>query len=574
MSLGRRAVSPLRVRIPVVAGTLWVLGTLAIVGLAARWPAAWWALVPWGVAGAIARATVPRPAEEAAPRPLTLVLLGALLALQLAVLVLSRARGPLLGLLLGVAVAGFVLLVRRRAWKGLVAGALAVALLVGGLVLLNIPGSPLAPLARLPLLQRLSELSNVEHRNPVTFRLQVWDGVIRSWADQLRGNEIIPGTSPLLRSVVGYGLETELIALDPMAKRSLGHPRAGREGWTVYYLVDRAHNALLEQLMRGGLVGAGLWLALVPMLLIAAFSRIRESGTEEETSLRLGGVGAIVAHLAEVQVGLATPTSLALFWITAAWVTQPCWATAPDRSEAPVSRPRWWMAAVTAAVFLAMLTAWGTTQWLRASMAYARGAVLGIAGRSEEASPAFERSRALMPWLPLPAQAIAQTKLQLAATEADPTRQGRLLGEAEAALADVRRHALPGAADWALAAQIAFAQVRSGDRGKLEASLDGVCPRDEALTQEPGHPGPMGLGAAVCGRPRRRSPRGGAGARRLNRAEPGPMVRLGRARPGRPPARRPRRRGAGQPHGPEACATDCAAWPQRRDAVRRVDLSG
>ena len=125
-----------------------------------------------------------------------------------------------------------------------------------------------------------------------------------------------------------------------------------------------------------------------------------------------------------------------------------------------------------AAVVLAMLTAWGTTQWLYASMAYARGAVLVIAGRSEEAAPAFERSRALMPWLPLPAQAIAQTKLQLAATETDPTRRGRLLGEAEATLADVRRHALPGSADWALAAQIAFAQVRSGDRGKLEASLD------------------------------------------------------------------------------------------------------
>jgi predicted Zn-dependent protease len=119
-----------------------------------------------------------------------------------------------------------------------------------------------------------------------------------------------------------------------------------------------------------------------------------------------------------------------------------------------------------------MLIAWGTTQWLVASMAYAQGAVSGIAGRSEAASPAFERSHALMPWLPLPVQAIAQTKLQLAATETDPARRGRLLGEAETALAEVRRHALPGAADWALAAQVAFAQVRSGDRGKLEASLE------------------------------------------------------------------------------------------------------
>ena len=259
-----------------------------------------------------------------------------MLAAQLLVVVVSRARGPLLGLLLGLAVAGFALLVRRRAWKGLAAAAVVTALVAGGLVLLNVPSSPLAPLAKLPLLQRLSEMSNARHRNPVSFRLQVWEGVLRSWGDQLRGQTVIPGTSPLVRSIVGYGPETELIALDPMAKRALGHPRAGRERWSVYYLVDRAHNVVLEQLMRGGLVGLLLWLVLVPMIVIVGAIRVRQSGSEAEAVLRLGGIAAIVAHVSELQVGFATATSLALFWIIAAWVTLPRWLVRPEPVPDPV----------------------------------------------------------------------------------------------------------------------------------------------------------------------------------------------------------------------------------------------
>ena len=397
------------------------------------------------------------------------------------VVVVSRARGPLLGLLLGLAVAGFALLIRRRAWKGLAAAAVAAALVAGGLVLLNVSSSPLAALAKLPLLERLSEMSNARYRNPVSFRLQVWEGVLRSWGDQLRGQTVIPGTSPLVRSIVGYGPETELIALDPMAKRALGHPRAGRERWSVYYLVDRAHNVVLEQLMRGGLVGLLLWLVLVPMIVIVGAVRVRQSGSEAEAVLRLGGIAAIVAHVSELQVGFATATSLALFWIIAAWVTLPRWLVRPEPVPDPVARPRWRLAAVAVTALLLIVTAGATTRWLLASMAYRQGAALGIAERPREAGPAFDRARMLMPWLPLPAEALVQTRLQLAGAETDGTRRAQLFKEGEEALAGLRRHALPGATDWTLAAQLAFAQVRLGDRGKLDAALDGFT-RAEALS--------------------------------------------------------------------------------------------
>jgi tetratricopeptide (TPR) repeat protein len=224
--------------------------------------------------------------------------------------------------------------------------------------------------------------------------------------------------------------------------------------------------------MRGGLVGAALWLTQVGVLLTVGFSRIGASASDEEVSLRLGGVGALLAHLVEGQVGIVTAMPLALFWVTAAWVALPWGPRAGAGSGAVAKGPAWRAGAIAAASIVLALTAWGTTQWLLASMAYARGAVSGMAGRTAEAYPAFERSAALAPWLPLPAEAMAQTSLQLAAAETNVGRRARFLGAGEAALEGLRRHALPGAADWALTAQLAFARVRDGDRSRLGTTLD------------------------------------------------------------------------------------------------------
>lgn len=471
----------------VLAGAAWAMGVVAIVALAARWPVWWWALVPWGVLGALARARATDDRELA--RPVAVGLFGALLALQVAVLMLSRARGPLLGVLLGAAVASFVLLARRRARKTIRAAVAIVVALVLGLVLLNVPGSPLAPLARLPLLSRLAALGDVAHGSPVWFRIHLWEGIGRGWTSQLRGEAVIPLTTPWLRSVVGYGPETELIALDPMAQRALAHPGTAQGGFTAYYLVDRAHNTLLEHLMRYGIVGAALWLGVIVTLLVAAFSRLRDA-SDAEASLRLGGIGAIVAHLAEGQVGITTAAPLALFWITAAWIAQPIAREASERAPVAARIPTWRAAAIAGAVVWAGVAAWGMSQWLLASRAYAQGALLGMAGKRAEALPSFERALHLMPWLPLPAEAIAQTRLQLGTTEPDPARRGASLREGESVILGLRRYAVPGPADWALAANLAFAQMRDGDRAKLAPSLEAyaraveMAPRNpELLTQ-------------------------------------------------------------------------------------------
>ncbi len=400
-----RPVSPLTLLI----GALWVAGAVGLVGLGARWPVACWLVGPWGAAGAVALAA--RPASQGLPGRLRLALPGALVALQVLVVVLSRARGPFLAMLLGLAVANFVLLGRRRAWKAVTVSAAAAAALVLVLVLVNLPHSPLAPLATRTVFGRLTQLSNVKPGSPVWFRLRVWNGIASGWTDQLRGREVIPGTSPPVRSVLGYGLETQLLTLGQLALPLLGDARARTQEWHAQYLVDRAHNTLLDHLVTGGLVGAGLWLLVVGSLLAVAASRIRTSAPGEETSFRGWALGAIVAHLAEGQVGIVTPMPLALFWITAALLVSAPW------------------------------------------------------------SADFARSTALCPWLPQPAQALAYASLRAAAGEPDPTRRLRLLREGEDALIEARDYATGGPVSWLLTAQLAFAEARAGERSKLAVSL-------------------------------------------------------------------------------------------------------
>ena len=119
-----------------------------------------------------------------------------------------------------------------------------------------------------------------------------------------------------------------------------------------------------------------------------------------------------------------------------------------------------------------MPVVWLETRWLLASIAYAEGTRSSVAGRTAEAYQRFQRARALVPWLALPAEATAYTGLRLAAAQTDPARRLALLREADAALAAVRRPAAMGGGYWTLSAQVAFARVRAGERSELEASLE------------------------------------------------------------------------------------------------------
>ena len=136
------------------------------------------------------------------------------------------------------------------------------------------------------------------------------------------------------------------------------------------------------------------------------------------------------------------------------------------------ARPAWWIVAPVAIALVAVPVVWLETRWLLASIAYAEGTRSSVAGRTAEAYQRFQRARALVPWLALPAEATAYTGLRLAAAQTDPARRLALLREADGALAAVRRPAAMGGGYWTLSAQVAFARVRAGERSELEASLE------------------------------------------------------------------------------------------------------
>ncbi|MGH2607691.1 MAG: hypothetical protein ACRDHF_01265 [Tepidiformaceae bacterium] len=471
-----------------LAAAIWVGGAVALVGLASRWSGLWWALVPWGVLGAIAWTLGTDRAERTADTALAAALLSGLLVCQVLIVLLSRGRGAFIGMLIGLGVASFAFLIRRRAWKILAVASLGVIGLVGFLVLLNRPGSPIASLGKVRLLNRLSTITNLERGTPGWVRVQLWRGISDGWSRQLHGEAVIPGVSPRLRSLIGYGPETQLLVLEPLATQFLGALPTSGEGWHARYVFDRTHNVLLDHVVTEGLVGACLWLVLVGSLIGIGIARLKASAGPGEAVVRVGALGAVLAHFADGQVGMATPMSLALFWLAAALLTSDAWtasSTARGRPRQGKSRKRRWGAALIIVLLLTALVTWASTRWLFASVAYADGVRSGITGHLSDAFREFERSVALTPWLALPAESAAYTALRLATSERDPSRRAALLGEAKGLLARARSYAIGGPGSWALTAQIAFAEARAGEPSQFAVSRDAFA---TALRLRPGDP--------------------------------------------------------------------------------------
>ena len=445
----------------------WVAGTIGLVALGSRWDLAWWLLVPWGVIGAGGLALL---ARSGATPLLPVPVVAGLLVTQVIVVIVCQARGAFFGMLAGLSVTVFALLARRHAWRALTSVAAVLVAVALFLVLLNMPTSPLAALRTKPLLGRLSHLADVRPGTPGWFRLQVWRGTLDGWRRQLGGETLIPGLSPHVRSLVGYGLETQILTLDRLALPHLGVLRVGGEGWTGQYVADRAHNIVLDHLLTSGLIGVGLWALVTAALLVSGVARARAATTSGEMAVRVGAIGALVAHLVEEQVGIVTPMPLALFWVAGALCTMHAWSQRED-PPAAATRSAWWIVAPVAVALVAVPGVWLETRWLLASIAYAEGTRSSVAGRTADAYQRFQRARTLVPWLPVPAEATAYTGLRLASAETDPARRLALLREASAALAGVRRPAGMGGGYWTLSAQVAFARVRAGERSELEASL-------------------------------------------------------------------------------------------------------
>jgi tetratricopeptide (TPR) repeat protein len=228
------------------------------------------------------------------------------LAIQLVAIWFSQSRGPLLGLIAGSYVMFLLLTVAWRTRLGaiLTLGTVATtALLVGFLVLVNIPGGPLQQLQHAPWLGRLGSVFDFEGGTG-RVRALIWEGMIDLVAphdplEEPPTRQHPQGTSDpynAIRPLVGYGPESVYVAYNRFYPPLLGH----HESRTAS--PDRSHNETLDSLAITGLLGLAAYLWLFGGLFYFGLAWLGLLRQKWQRSLLFGLVG-----------GLSV-ASVAFFW--------------------------------------------------------------------------------------------------------------------------------------------------------------------------------------------------------------------------------------------------------------------
>lgn len=192
-----------------------------------------------------------------------------LLSAQLACLLLSQSRGPLLALLAASTILVFLWAAVRGKWIWVSA---TVGFVVVGGLLVTFVGPSLQPewVREVPYLSRFAQASEGAGR----VRLHIWEA-----AGELLEKD-------RMRTVVGHGPETMQLVMTPHLSPALG--LVERRG----AIPDRAHNETLDVLVTTGIVGFGVYL----MLFIGIFARgFRSVGVADLRLHRWVFVGACLA---------------------------------------------------------------------------------------------------------------------------------------------------------------------------------------------------------------------------------------------------------------------------------------
>jgi hypothetical protein len=421
-------------------------------------------------------------------------LLGALVTAQALVLVLSAARGALLGLLAGFAAAAAILLAGRKSWRALAVLGSGVVVIVGVVGVLNLGPSPLDPLRAVPLFQRLGSIGGLRAGSPAWVRLRLWQGVASRWPRQLQGEEIVPGLRPGIRALVGFGPETQLLVLDRFLPVELRSLFAKQDDWRARYTFDRAHNEPLDHLVTAGMIGMLLWFGVLGGIILTGVMRVRAARGTIDERIRLACLAAVLGQAVEGLVGIASPTPRLLFWVAAGILTLP--SPLPAVPAPAVSRPRApaifrrrlalpSLALLAGACVLVLAVIVGNSRWFLGSMAYAAGIRRGLEGDLPGARRDFLRAVHLTPSAPFPAEAAADVSLRLTVLEADLLRHADWLREAHEALDRARRHVPVRSELWRLSAHVAIARARAGESSHLDEALRHFA---EAARLRPGDP--------------------------------------------------------------------------------------
>jgi len=191
-----------------------------------------------------------------------------LLAAQFMCIVFSKSRGPWLGL--GAGLFFFALLwttARHRLRPARLIAGTGVALLLI-LTLLNLFPARQGMFRELPYVNRLGQLFQAGEGSG-RVRVLIWEGAVA-----------LAGADPV-RTLIGYGPETMLVAFPPYAPPGLGSISEAA-------LPDRAHNETFDRLLTTGLAGVAFYLLLFTGLVFFGLQRLGLLPTPGRRRLFLG----------------------------------------------------------------------------------------------------------------------------------------------------------------------------------------------------------------------------------------------------------------------------------------------
>jgi len=170
---------------------------------------------------------------------------------------LLAALGFFVGIGSGVVCIGFMVIL-RKGWKWLwLAWIMEALVLFVFLVVLNLPGSPIASWRSLPYIGRLGRVLEFD-TGTGWVRVLIWEGAV----DMITPHEPIqyPSGQPdrlnFLRPLIGYGPESMFVAYNRFYPPDLAHIEARKAS------PDRSHNETFDALVITGLAGFAVYLLL------------------------------------------------------------------------------------------------------------------------------------------------------------------------------------------------------------------------------------------------------------------------------------------------------------------------
>lgn len=232
-----------------------------------------------------------------------------ILLLHIIAVILTQSRGPLLGLIAGLVafLLGYGLVFNKRLMLSL---SLITLVLFGVFVaLLNLPKTPLEPLKKIPILERLSKINPSE--GSARTRMILWDNAYKMMRDNIHPpKEANPyNYSVPWRFVLGYGPET----IGNIFYRYHTPELVSYEGATVHG--DNCHDSVINIWVTQGVLGVITFLSLIIGVIFVGLKSIRRITDQNLQLITLGIVCAVVSHFVESLLGIQIVVTLTHLWL-------------------------------------------------------------------------------------------------------------------------------------------------------------------------------------------------------------------------------------------------------------------